>query len=84
MAWLDFFKRQRKGSAAVAKERLQMVLVHERQGQNPREFLPKMQEEILAVIAKYIQIDPGKLQVQLEEEDGMEVLEVNVVLSDGD
>ena len=69
MAWLDFFKRQRKGSAVVAKERLQMVLVHERQGQNPRDFLPKMQREILDVIAKYVEIDPSGLQVNVEEED---------------
>ncbi|MFM8615764.1 MAG: cell division topological specificity factor MinE, partial [Alphaproteobacteria bacterium] len=54
MSWLDFFRGRRKDdSAASAKERLQIVLAHERIGRNREDFLPKLQQELVAVVARY-------------------------------
>ncbi|WP_373016956.1 cell division topological specificity factor MinE [Thiomicrorhabdus sp.] len=81
MALLDYLIGQRKKkSANVAKDRLQILLAHERSERNTPDYLPKMREEILAVIAKYVDIDQDKLQISVDEADGFEVLELNLVL----
>ncbi|MDX1348439.1 MAG: cell division topological specificity factor MinE [Thiomicrorhabdus chilensis] len=81
MALLDYLIGQRrKKSATVAKDRLQILLAHERSERNTPDYLPKMREEILAVIAKYVDIDQEKLQISVDEADGFEVLELNLVL----
>lgn len=87
MSLLAHFFTKKKSSAAVAKERLQIIVAHER-GQRPRQpdFLPKLQQEILQVISKYVSIDTNKVKVQLDKHaDGdMEVLELNITLPEGD
>ncbi|MDG6773061.1 cell division topological specificity factor MinE [Thiomicrorhabdus sp. ZW0627] len=81
MALLDYLIGQRKKkSANVAKDRLQILLAHERSERNTPDYLPKMREEILAVISKYVDIDQDKLQISVDEADGFEVLELNLVL----
>ncbi|MDG6777913.1 cell division topological specificity factor MinE [Thiomicrorhabdus sp. zzn3] len=83
MALLNYLLGQRKKkSATVAKDRLQILLAHERSERNAPDYLPKMREEILAVIAKYVDIDDEKLQISVDEADGFEVLELNLVLPD--
>lgn len=81
MALLDYLLGQRKKkSANVAKDRLQILLAHERSERAAPDYLPKMREEILAVIAKYVEIDQEKLQISVDEANGFEVLELNLVL----
>lgn len=81
MALLDYLLGQRrKSSANKAKDRLQILLAHERSQEKAPDYLPKMREEILAVIAKYVQIDEDNLKISLDEENGFEVLELNLVL----
>lgn len=75
-------KGRRKSSAQQAKERLQMVLVHERAREDGPDFLPQMRKEILEVISKYIEIDQEKLQIHIERTEGYEVLELNVIIPD--
>lgn len=83
MALLDYLLGQRKKkSANLAKDRLQILLAHERSERNAPDYLPKMREEILAVIAKYVDIDDEKLQISVDEANGFEVLELNLVLPD--
>lgn len=83
MALLDYLLGQRKKkSANVAKDRLQILLAHERSERKAPDYLPKMREEILAVIAKYVEIDQDKLQISVDEANGFEVLELNLVLPD--
>lgn len=67
--------------AAQAKERLQILLAHERSdgGASP-DFLPKLQQELLTVIKKYVAIDDDKLAVTLDRDSGRSILEVNVEL----
>jgi len=82
MSFLSFFLGEKKKTASVAKERLQIILAHERGGRNAAEpdYLPALQKELVAVIGKYIKIDPDDIKVQLERQDDLEVLEVKIEL----
>lgn len=81
MALLDYVLGQRKKKTAnVAKDRLQILLAHERSERNAPEYLPQMRDEILAVISKYVDIDQDQLQISIDEANGFEVLELNLVL----
>jgi cell division topological specificity factor len=81
MGFLSFFLGEKKGSASVAKERLQLILAHERSGrQRAPEYLADLQRELVAVIAKYVAIDPNDIKVQMERQGDFEVLEVKIEL----
>jgi cell division topological specificity factor len=82
MSWLDFFKarKQEAPTASAAKERLQIVLAHERIGRTREDFLPKLQQEIVAVVARYVAIDPGKVNVSLDRGGDMSTLEIAIDL----
>ena len=84
MSFLSFFIGEKKKTASVAKERLQIILAHERSGRNAAEpdYLPALQRELVAVIGKYIQINPQDIKVLLERQDNLEVLEVKIELPD--
>ncbi|MCP0913460.1 MULTISPECIES: cell division topological specificity factor MinE [Legionella] len=76
------YLRKRTSTAKVAKERLQIIISHERSQRNTPDYLPKLQEEILAVIAKYIPISRDKVSVNLERMGDSAVLELNVTMPD--
>ena len=81
MGFLNFFLGEKKQTATVAKERLQLIIAHERNGlSGKKEFLPEMQKELIAVISKYVAINPDDIKVSLEKQGNYEVLEVNIVL----
>jgi cell division topological specificity factor len=81
MSILDYLLGNRKKSAAVAKERLQIILAHEHNGRaGAPDYLPAMKQEILAVIAKYVAVEQDKINVNLDRQDDYEVLELNIVL----
>lgn len=82
MGWLDIFraKRPAPSSAAAAKERLQIVLAHERIGRTREDFLPKLQAELVAVVARYVSIDPNKVHVNLDRGGDMSTLEIEIEL----
>lgn len=85
MALLDYLLGQRKKSSArAAKDRLQILLAHERSDRNMPDYLPKMRREILQVISKYIEIDDEQLKISIDEESGFDVLELNLVLHESD
>ncbi len=79
------FLRQRK-SAAVAKERLQIIVAHERSAiaRGPLDFLPRLQEELLAVVRKYVNVSEHQIKVNVEKNGNYEVLEVNIALGDAE
>jgi len=80
MALLDFFKQNKpRGSAAVAKERLQILVAHDRRGPGPS-YLPQLQKDLLKVIRKYVQVDNNAVSVQVEHDGDQEILELNIVL----
>ncbi|KTD36107.1 Septum formation topological specificity factor [Legionella nautarum] len=76
------YLRKRNNTASVAKERLQIIISHERSQRNTPDYLPKLQEEILAVIAKYIRINRDQVSVNLERMGDNAVLELNVTMPD--
>ncbi len=83
MGFLNFFLGEKKQTASVAKERLQLILAHERNGRSASpNYLPDLQRELVAVIGKYIRINPDDIKVQLERQDNLEVLEVKIELPD--
>jgi cell division topological specificity factor len=83
MSFLSFFLGEKKKTASVAKERLQIILAHERSGRGSRaDYLPQLQQELVAVISKYVQISPNDIKVHLERQDNFEVLEVKIELPD--
>lgn len=79
MSLLDFFRKQ-PASAPQARERLQILLAHERAGRDSPDYLPALQRELLEVVKKYVQIDDDKVQVQLDRGAEVSTLEVNVEL----
>lgn len=81
MGLLDYFRNSRpKGTANVAKERLQILVAHDRAERHRPSYLPKLQREILEVIRKYVDVDMDSVSVNYEQEDSHEVLELNIVL----
>jgi cell division topological specificity factor len=84
MSLLSLLLGEKKKTATVAKERLQIILAHERSGRNPGQpdYLPALQRELLAVISKYIKIDQKDIKLNLEKQDNLEVLEVKIELPD--
>ena len=78
---LSFLLGEKKKSASVAKERLQLVLAHERRGgRREPDYFPALQRDLVAVISKYVRIDPKDIKVNLEREDDLDVLEVKIEL----
>lgn len=80
MSLLDLFFGNRKKSAVVAKDRLKIILAHERADARGPDFLPALRKELLEVVAKYVKIDLDQVKVNLEHDGNYEVLELNIVL----
>jgi len=80
MSLLDYFKSSKPSSASVAKERLQILVAHDRASRNQPSYLPKLQQELLAVVRKYVNVEQDAISVNFEQDDDQEVLELNIVL----
>lgn len=81
MSILDYLLGRKKNTASVARERLQIILAHERKSHSKSpDYLPQLQKELVAVISKYISVNPEDIRVELDRNDNMDVLEVNIVL----
>ena len=79
MGLLALFRRT-PPTASVAKERLRIIVAQERSARGGPDYLPLLRRELLEVIKKYVNVDPEAVQVNLEREDGHEVLELSVAL----
>ncbi|NKQ35651.1 MAG: cell division topological specificity factor MinE [Chloroflexi bacterium] len=77
MSWLDKFFGNKEKSGATAKKRLQMVLIHDRSEISPG-MLQLIQDDIIQVIAKRLEIDPESVEVKVDqsEREGYLVAEV--------
>ena len=85
MALLDYFRsRKRSNSAAIAKERLQILVAHDRAGRDTPSYLPQLQRDILAVLRKYVAVDPNAVSVNVERDSDREILELNIILPEPD
>lgn len=81
-SFLSFLLGEKKKTASVAKERLVMMLAHERGGRNASDpdYLPALRRELIDVICKYVKINPNDVTLNLERQDNLEVLEVKIEL----
>ncbi|MBX2882964.1 MAG: cell division topological specificity factor MinE [Granulosicoccus sp.] len=85
MGFFKFFKsRSEDSSASVAKERLQVLIAHERSGRNGPDYLPMLKQDILDVIKKYVAVDDDALSVQLDSNEDCDILELNITLPDAE
>ncbi len=82
MSLLSYFARRKHESANIAKERLQVIVAHERRKRQQPDYLPALQRDIMEVIKKYVDIDMDNIDVQLENHGTCAVLELNVTLPD--
>lgn len=69
---------RRRSTAPVARERLQILLAHERSLSGKSDLAAVLQEEILAVIARHMAIDRDKVQVKLDRGDSVSTLEIDI------
>ncbi len=85
MDWLKLFRgEQKKGSASLAKERLQVIVAHQRHvGQDHPDYFPKLQKDLLRVIRKYVQVNDDAVNIGIERDGEYEVLELNITLPEG-
>ncbi|MDD2738103.1 cell division topological specificity factor [Methylomonas lenta] len=82
MSLLDYFRSSKPNTASLAKERLQILVAHERASRNQPSYLPQLQQELLAVIRKYINVGQDAITVNFEQDGNQETLELNIVLPD--
>ena len=83
MSFFDYFRKAPK-SASLAKDRLSIIVARERAGTRAgADYLPQLQQELLAVIARYEKIDLSNVTVNLDRQGGSEVLELNITLPEG-
>ncbi len=80
MSLLDYFRVSRPNTASIAKERLQILVAHERKQRNAPSYLPMMQRELLEVVQKYVDVDQNAITVNVEQDDNREILELNIML----
>ena len=80
MRLFERFLSGRNKSAAQAKERLQVIIAHSRAERSAPDYLPRLQQELIEVIRKYVQVDQDSVKVNLEHEGGYEILELNITL----
>jgi cell division topological specificity factor len=78
MSFLSFLLGEKKTSASVAKDRLQLILINERGDGITPDYLPRLQKELVELISRYVKINPEDIKVNLDRQDSLEVLEVKI------
>ena len=78
MRLFGFLFPSRPTSAAIAKERLKIVLAHERAGSKAPDFLPKLQKELIDVVCRYVEIREDMIRVNLGKSGETSLLEINI------
>ena len=84
MGLLQYFRKEepKKGTAKLAKDRLQIIVAHEHSNLDTPAYLPELEKEIIAVVRKYIDISQQDVTCEFNGQgnNDMSILEVNVVL----
>ncbi|MDQ0457132.1 cell division topological specificity factor MinE [Rhizobium paknamense] len=75
MSLFNLFRKQQ--SAPLARERLQVLLAHER-AYLGHDLVGVLREEILAVIAKHVEIDSDKVRIKIDRDEHVSLLEIDV------
>lgn len=82
MSLLKALFGSRSSTASVAKDRLQLIIARERSGSTTVDWLPRLQQDLLEVIARYVPIEPEAVKVEMERSGNLELLEINIALPD--
>ncbi|MBX2823524.1 MAG: cell division topological specificity factor MinE [Gammaproteobacteria bacterium] len=81
MGILSFFRsKPAPATASLAKERLQVLIAHERTDRDGPDYLPMLKQDILDVIKKYVTVGEDQVSVQLDTQENCDVLELNITL----
>jgi cell division topological specificity factor len=80
---MNLFTRFRRGTAPIARERLQVLLAHERIASSGPDLLGMLREEILAVIGRHISIEPDKVQIKMDRGKSVSVLALDIEIPYG-
>lgn len=80
MSILSYLLRNRKPSASVAKERLQLIIAREHAVRDGPDYLPDLQRDLMAVVCKYVDVDLDAVKVNLDRDGDCEILELNISL----
>jgi cell division topological specificity factor len=80
MGLFDFLRSRPKNTAAVATERLRIIVAQERAASGRPDYLPLLRRELLEVIRKYVNVDPDAIDIHVERDGDSEVLELSVAL----
>ncbi|MBB88231.1 cell division topological specificity factor MinE [Abyssibacter sp.] len=81
MAWMDIFRANKPSTAQLAKERLQVIVAHQRAGHlHAPDYLPKLQKELLDVIRKYVAVGEDAVNIEVERDGDTEILELNITV----
>lgn len=85
MSILDvlFKKKNNNSSASLAKERLQIIIAGDSCSKK-FDFIPKLERDIVELVKKYIEISDTDVDIKVQNEEGLEVLELNITLPDSD
>jgi cell division topological specificity factor len=78
MRLFDLFFSPHRHSAAIAKERLKIVLAHERAGSAAPDFLPRLQRDLIDVVGRYVEIRDDMIRVNLGKSGETSLLEINI------
>ena len=81
MSLFDLFRR---GSATIARERLQVLLSHERVACGRPDLLSILREEIIAVIGRHVSFDPDKVQIKMDRGKSVSTLAVDIEIPNRD
>jgi cell division topological specificity factor len=81
MRLLDLFFPERRNTAVIAKDRLKIVLAHERASRDAPDFLPALQKDLLDVVGRYVEIRIDALRVNVGKSGDTSLLEINVEFS---
>ena len=75
---MSLFNLLRRGSAPVARERLQILLAHERSARSQPDLLGILREEILTVISRHVAFEPDRVQIKMDRGKSVSTLEVEI------
>lgn len=84
MSVLDYLLRRNKKTAAVAKDRLQIILAREHSDRDGPDYLPALKRELLEVVSRYVSVDVDDIQMNLERDGDCEILELNIQLPEAE
>ena len=79
MSIFDFLK-PKKNTAAVAKDRLRIIIAQERSASGGLDYLPLLRRELLEVIRKYVNVDAEAVKVDVVKDGEHDVLDISVAL----